>query len=105
MTAEHLLIYTAVMAGVTYLIRVLPLVLFRNEIKSPFVKSFLYYIPYAVLGAMTIPAVFTATHSIISACVGLAVAVIMAWHRKGLLPVAVAACVAVFVTEWLMRVI
>jgi branched-subunit amino acid transport protein len=105
MSAERLLWYTAVMAGVTYLIRVLPLVLFRREIKSPFVKSFLYYIPYAVLGAMTIPAVFSATRSLVSACVGLAVAVIMAWHRKGLLPVAIAACAAVFVTEWLMAVI
>lgn len=105
MNAERLLWYTAVMAGVTYLIRVLPLVLFRREIKSPFVKSFLYYIPYAVLGAMTIPAVFSATRSLVSACVGLAVAVIMAWHRKGLLPVAIAACAAVFVTEWLMAVI
>ncbi|MCH4072185.1 AzlD domain-containing protein [Pseudoramibacter sp.] len=105
MSAEHLLWYTAVMAGVTYLIRVLPLVLFRKEIKSPFVKSFLFYIPYAVLGAMTIPAVFSATRSLVSACVGLAVAVVMAWHRKGLLPVAVAACAAVFVTEWLMAVI
>ncbi len=105
MSAERLLWYTAVMAGVTYLIRVLPLVLFRREIKSPFVKSFLYYIPYAVLGAMTIPAVFSATRSLVSACVGLAVAVIMAWHRKGLLPVAIAACAAVFVTEWLMRML
>jgi branched-subunit amino acid transport protein len=105
MSAERLLWYTAVMAGMTYLIRVLPLVLFRREIKSPFVKSFLYYIPYAVLGAMTIPAVFSATRSLVSACVGLAVAVIMAWHRKGLLPVAIAACAAVFVTEWLMRML
>ena len=54
-------LYILVMAGVTYLIRMLPLVLFKREITSPFVKSFLYYVPYACLAAMTFPAILTAT--------------------------------------------
>lgn len=92
--------YLAVMAGVTYLIRMLPLTVFRKEIKSRFVLSFLHYVPYAVLGAMTIPDVLystslTDTPNIGTALVGLAVAVLLAWRGKGLLTVAIAACVAV----------
>ena len=59
MTDGKLLLYIAVMAGVTYLVRMLPFVIFRKKITSPFIKSVLYYMPYAVLTAMTIPAVFT----------------------------------------------
>ena len=84
-----------VMAGVTYLIRMLPLTVFRKEIKSRFVMSFLHYVPYAVLGAMTIPDVLYSTGNIGTALVGLAVAVVLAWRGKGLLTVAIAACVAV----------
>ena len=87
--------YLLVMAGVTYLIRMLPLAVFRREIKSRFVMSFLHYVPYAVLGAMTIPDVLYSTGNIGTALVGLAVAVVLAWRGKGLLTVAIAACVAV----------
>ena len=87
--------YLLVMAGVTYLIRMLPLTVFRKEIKSRFVMSFLHYVPYAVLGAMTIPDVLYSTGNIGTALVGLAVAVVLAWRGKGLLTVAIAACVAV----------
>ena len=87
--------YLAVMAGVTYLIRMLPLTVFRREIKSRFVMSFLHYVPYAVLGAMTIPDVLYSTGNMGTALVGLAVAVVLAWRGKGLLTVAIAACVAV----------
>ena len=97
-----ILAYIAVMAGVTYAIRVLPLVLFRKEIKSTFVRSFLYYIPYAVLGAMTFPAVFYSTGSVASATVGLVVAVFLAIKGKGLVTVAVLAGVAVLAAEALM---
>ncbi|MCH5286541.1 MAG: AzlD domain-containing protein [Christensenellaceae bacterium] len=83
------------MAGVTYLIRMLPLTVFRREIKSRFVMSFLHYVPYAVLGAMTIPDVLYSTGNIGTALVGLVVAVALAWRGKGLLTVAIAACVAV----------
>ena len=97
-----LLLYTFVMAAVTYLIRMLPFVVFRKPIKNRFVKSFLYYVPYAVLGAMTFPAILYSTASLTSAAVGLVVSVILAWFGRGLLTVAVSACVAVYLAEWIM---
>lgn len=90
--------YVLVMAGVTYLIRMLPLAAIRGKVKSRFVQAFLYYVPYAVLGAMTIPAVFSSTGSLPGAIAGVAVAMVLGWMGKGLLTVAVAACVAAFVT-------
>lgn len=94
--------YILVMAVTTYLIRMLPLTLFQKEIKNTFIKSFLYYVPYACLTAMTIPAIFYATSGVISALVGLLVAVVLGWMGKNLPTVAVWACLAVFVTERLM---
>ena len=67
-------LYILVMAGVTYLIRVIPLALTKKEITNPFIKSFLFYVPYACLAAMTFPAILYATSSVISAAVGFAVA-------------------------------
>ncbi len=90
----------AVMAGVTYLIRMLPLVIFRKKIENKFIQSFLYYIPYAVLAAMTFPAVFSSTGGLASALVGLAVALLLAFFEKGLVTVAVCACIAAFLTDW-----
>ena len=78
MSTARLLLYILIMAAVTYAIRVLPLILFRKPIRSPFIRSFLHYIPYAVLGAMTIPAIFFATDALLSATVRLVVAVIVA---------------------------
>lgn len=89
--------YLAVMAGVTYLIRMLPLVAFRKKIESRFVKSFLYYVPYAVLGAMTFPAIIYSTGSVWTAGAGLIVALLLAWHEKSLLTVAVCASAAAFI--------
>ena len=97
--------YLAVMAGVTYLVRAVPLVAFRKKINNRFVKSFLYYIPYAVLAAMTIPAIFYSTGNVYSALIGLAVAVIMALFEKGLVTVAVSACITVYVSELVMKLI
>ena len=94
--------YVAVMAVVTYLIRMLPLTAFRRPIKSPFIQSFLTYIPYAVLGAMTFPEVFYSTGDLRTAAAGVAVAVILAWRGKGLLTVAIAACLAVAAAQGLM---
>lgn len=99
------LLYLAVMAGVTYLIRMLPLTVFRREIKSVFVKSFLHYVPYAVLAAMTIPAVLESTGDIRTAAVGLAVAAVMAWRGHELLTVAIAACIAVAAAQGLLLLI
>ena len=92
-------LYILVMAGVTYLIRVIPLALTKKEITNPFIKSFLFYVPYACLAAMTFPAILYATSSVISAAVGFAGALIAAYKEKSLLTVALLACAAVFIAE------
>lgn len=97
--------YLVVMAGVTYLIRMLPFVLMKKKIENRFINSFLYYVPYTVLAAMTFPAILYATESLISAIAGLLVAILIAWRGKGLLTVAIGACAAVFVTELIMLMV
>ena len=92
-------LYILVMAVVTYLIRMIPLTVFHKKITNPFICSFLYYVPYACLTAMTIPAVFYATGSLFSARAGVAAAVILAYCRRSLITVAAGACLAVFVVE------
>lgn len=92
-------LYILVMAVVTYLIRVLPLAIWQKEITSPFIKSFLYYVPYACLAAMTFPAILSSTSGVISGAVGFFVALYMAYREKSLVQVALYACLAVFVTE------
>lgn len=96
---KDIFLHIAVMAGVTYLVRMLPMVIFRKKIKSRFIRSFLYYIPYAVLAAMTFPAVFSSTGSVLSATVGVVIALLLAFFEKGLVTVAVFACLGVLVTE------
>lgn len=91
--------YILVMAGTTYLIRMLPLVIFKKKITNRFIRSFLYYIPYAVLAAMTFPAILSATASPLSAAVGLVAALIAAFFGLDLLPVAVLSCISVFLCE------
>lgn len=98
-------IYIAAMAITTYLIRVLPLTLFRKPIKSRFLRSFLHYVPYACLTAMTFPAILTSTASIISGTAALIVAVWLAFRNKPLIVVALGASAAVFVTEYVMALI
>ncbi len=95
MSWRSFLPYLAVMAAVTYLVRMLPLTAFRRPIRSRFVQSFLTYIPYAVLGAMTFPDVLYSTGDLRTAAVGVVVAVLLAWRGKSLLTVALAACAAV----------
>ena len=102
---KNIVIYIAVMAVVTYLIRMLPFTLFKRKIKSKFVRSFLFYVPYAVLGAMTIPGIFYSTGSVISAAAGLIVALVLAYYKRSLLTVAVAACVAAYLTGVLLKII
>ncbi|MBR6223286.1 MAG: AzlD domain-containing protein [Lachnospiraceae bacterium] len=99
MNNTQFFIYLFLMAGITYLIRVLPFALITEKIESKRIKSFLYYIPYAVLAAMTIPAVLYATKSMISAALGLLVAVALALKDKSLTFVAVASCLVVFLAE------
>lgn len=91
-------IYIAVMAGVTYLIRMIPLTFFRRKIKSRFFKSLLYYIPYAVLSAMTIPAIFYSTGDMVTSVMGTVIAVILAYFNLPLIVVALAAAATAFLT-------
>lgn len=97
-------IYIAIMAGTTYLIRVIPFTAFQGKIKSRYIKSLLYYMPYAVLSAMTLPAIFFCTGSVVSASAGTVTAVILAYLRLPLIVVAVAASAAVFLTQLLVPV-
>ena len=96
---HNVFIYIACMAGVTFLIRVLPLTLMRKEIKNVTVRSFLYYVPYVTLAVMTFPAILSATQSPIAALVALVAAILLAYFGRGLFFVAVSACVLVFVIE------
>lgn len=95
-------LYILTMAVVTYLIRVLPLTVFKKKIKSQFVLSFLYYVPYTCLTAMTVPAIFSSTSSVISASVGFIIAVVLGFMKKGLVTVAVSASLAVFLTDLIL---
>lgn len=88
--------YLLMMAGVTYLIRMLPLAAIRGRVRSVFLQSFLYYVPYAVLGAMTFPAVLSSTGNLWSAVAGTVAALILGWLEKGLLTVAAAACAVAY---------
>jgi len=99
METSYILAGIAVMAFTTYLIRVLPMVIFRKKITNVWVRSFLYYVPYAVLAAMTFPAVFSSTGSTVGAIAGCVVAVVLALFDKGLLTVAVCAAAAAFVVQ------
>lgn len=99
MKTSYILMGMVVMSLTTYLIRVTPMVVFRKKITNRFVRSFLYYVPYAVLAAMTFPAIFSCTGSQISAIVGCIVAVALAWFNRGLLTVAVGAVAAVFLAQ------
>lgn len=97
--------YIFAMALTTYLIRVLPMTLFRKPIRSRFVRSFLYYVPYACLTAMTFPAILSSTQSIISGAAALIVAVVLAFRGKSLILVALSSSAAVLVTEFVMTLI
>ena len=105
MNIGKILLYVLVMAGVTYLIRMLPLALIKRKIENNFIISFMYYMPFAVLSAMVIPDILYCTDMVLSAVIGLAVAVVLALFEKKLLTVAVFACAAVFVTELVFRLL
>ena len=94
-----LICYTLIMAGVTYLLRAAPILIFQKKIENAFIQSFLFYVPYAVLAAMTFPAILISTRSGLSAAAGLLIALILGWRGKGLLTVALAACAAVYLVE------
>jgi len=91
--------YLIVMAGVTYLIRVLPLTLIRKEIKSKYIRSFLYYVPYVTLAVMVFPAILDSTASPVSGLVGFLITVVLAYFGRSLFTVSIFACVSVYVVE------
>ena len=91
--------YLLVMALVTYLIRMLPLAFFRKKITSPFLLGVLHYMPYAVLGTMTVPAIFTSTGAVIPSVVGFIAALLLGLKRRSLIEVALAATAAAYVTS------
>ena len=96
-------VYLLTTAGVTYLVRMLPLVLIKKEIKNRFILSFLHYIPYAVLAVMTVPAIFISTDHLLSAMAGCGIAIILAYFGKSLTTVALLASAGVLITELIMK--
>lgn len=96
-------VYLFVMAGITYLIRMIPLVLMKKKIKNRFLISFLHYIPYSVLSVMTVPAIFYAANSTAAAVTGFVAAVVTAYFEKSLLQVAAVSCAAVFIAEAIIK--
>lgn len=98
----NMYLYILAMALTTYLIRVLPMTIFRKPIKSRFLRSFLYYVPYCCLTAMTVPSILSSTASILSGAAALAVAVVLAYRGKSLIVVALSSSAAVLIVEWAM---
>ena len=103
MNYTRILIGVAIMALVTYIPRMLPLAIFRKKIKSRFIRSFLAYVPYAVLAAMTFPEILYSTSNVISAVAGLLVALLLSYFGRGLLTVALSSTAVVFVVEQLLK--
>lgn len=98
----NIYLYILAMALTTYLIRVLPMTIFRKPIQSRFLRSFLYYVPYCCLTAMTFPSILNSTASVLSGAAALVVAVILAYRGKSLIVVALSSSAAVLVVEWAM---
>jgi len=94
--------YILLMAGITYLIRALPLLFIRRRITNPFLRSFLSYVPYVTLSVMVFPDVLSATGSLASALIGFVTMMGLSLARKNMFVVAIASCAVVFVTELLM---
>ena len=99
---SRVVLSVVIMAGVTYLLRMLPVTIFRKKIENRFVRSFLAYVPYAVLAAMTIPDIIFATASLVSAALGLAAAILLSYKGKSLLTVALGAVAVVFLAQRLL---
>lgn len=96
----NMYIYILVMAAAIYAIRALPLTLIRRPIRSRFLRSFLYYVPYVTLSVMTFPAIVLATENPLAGAIALVLGIILAWFGAGLFPVAVSCCAIVFLLEW-----
>lgn len=103
MNYTRILLAILVMALVTYLPRMLPLAIFKKKIQNRFIKSFLAYVPYAVLAAMTFPEILYSTSHMISAAAGMLTALVLAYFNKGLLTVALSSTAVVFVVEQILK--
>ena len=101
----NLYLYIATMALTTYLIRVLPLTIFRKPIHSRFLRSFQHYVPYACLTAMTFPAILTSTDTVLSGGAALLVAIFLAYRGRSLLTVSLSASAAVMLTVWILKIV
>lgn len=95
-------IYILIMAVVTFAVRALPITLIRRQIKSKFLQSFLYYVPYVTLAVMTFPAILNATQSPISGALALLAGILAAWFGASLLKVAVSCCAVVLIVEFIL---
>ena len=93
-------LYIAIMAGISFLIRTLPLTLIRKPITNRFLRSFLFYVPYVTLSVMTFPAIINATHSLIAGIVAFAAGLVAAWFNAGLFKVSCVCCAVVFILEF-----
>ena len=102
---RNVYVYILIMALVSYLIRVLPLTLIRREIRSPLLRSFLYYVPYVTLAVMTFPAIVEATERPVAGALALVVGILLAWFGRSLFTVAVLSCLTVFVAETVLRLL
>ena len=102
---RYVLTCILVMALVTYLIRMIPVTFFRKEITGRFMKSFLYYVPYACLAAMTFPAILTASGNLAGGVLALVAALVAAWRGRSLVTVSLCACAAVFVAEIIQYIV
>lgn len=98
-------LYLLVMAGVTYLIRALPILFFRHKIENRFIRSFLYYVPYAVLAAMTFPTIFFAPDHLISGILAAVVCIVLALFKRGLVTVAIGGAATVLICELMITFI
>ena len=101
----NLYVYLLVAVLTLYLIRMLPLSLIRKDIKNPYIRSFLFYVPYVTLAVMTFPAILYATGSIWSGLAGFVVGLILAFFDGNLFRVAIGSCLAVYLAEWLVEII
>ena len=95
-------IYIAVMALVSYAIRILPLTLIRREIRNPFIQSFLYYVPYVTLAVMTFPTILYETNSQLAGLAALMIGIVLAWKDKSLFQVSIACCLVVLTMEYII---
>ncbi len=105
MTTERILLVITIMASITYICRMLPIVFIRRKIKNKSFRSFLIYLPYGVMAAMVFPKIFFSTASIYSGILGAIVAFILAYKKRGLLVVALSSILTVALAEWIISLI